>query len=582
MTPDRSRTRQRVWRKGRFVALAGIVVALAAVGALPRRSDSGAGILKKADQLFRSGKFDDALRYYRLLAETHPDSAHADNALFQQGLILATHLRRASEARAAYEALLNRHPDSPLADDALMASGALLLEARDYEAALVAYRAVVERFAENRDATADAQLAIARILFRRGDRRALETLQTVLRDFPDKTARCAEAQYLLGQCYQEVRREPDQAVKAYQVVLDDFGDSQFAEPARQAIGLIYYQRKQEEKEVLLDAGTLTPGEEGTDPFIEAVRIALSVRSVNATAEQLLGLTGLAFSHQYPRDETTSTPLTAGNPLDAVCAAFGLRYELIEARDHAEAWARLRQTIDAEQPVLALVRASPPRWSTIIGYRQRPEQILVRGDGMALRRIDVKNLEATLQRCATLGAEPPADWAKFVFVSLGGTPRPGERQRITRRVLVAAANTLRGNVKSDIPHGLKAWAALATDLEELSKETDADRLAAVQAWAKGSIPAQRTRRIAGIRFLRSIMKDLPATDHPRLQEAIDSLKRSEALQARLQSRLAPAASEASDPAEVERWAAALTLLAEITDAERTAADALAALNEATGG
>lgn len=559
--------------------LATAAVACALLAALVSgHSDSGAGIFKRADEFLRGGDYEMALKHYRLLVESHPRSEFAARALFQQGLILNTHMKKPNQARATYETLLKNYPESDLGDDALMAIAAIHSEAHQDAEALKAYRKATQLFASNRDVCAEAQVAIGRILFRQGDAKAIDALSTVLREYPDKTSRCAEAQYRLGQCYQEIQRDNDRAVKAYRAVLEGYTDSQFAEPARQAIGLLYYQRlKQDELRVDLES-RMKPlvNEDGNEPFIEALRVCLAVRGVRASGTQLAGLTGQAFENQYARDVAAAdTPGPLGNPFESVCAAYGLRYEQVEARDAMEAWARLRQTLDDGQPVVALVHASPPRWSAIVGYENKTQQILVKGGGAAVRRVRVSEFDQTLKRPpANLGDAPPPTWAKFVFYSLGGTPRGAQRKRAELRSLKAAAEALRGTGSAKTARGLKAFQELRADLEEILHDSSSEKKAAVIAWGQ-SYPANlRARRKAGVAYLRSLLRDFNASDQGRIKEAGEALTHSENLLGRFQTQLATLDGP-NEGAETlaERVQQALDTLTEIMDHERQASEAL---------
>lgn len=188
--------------------------------------------------------------------------------------MLAAYLLTASPRGWAQE------PSTTAANNAEAA--ALLQQARDYEAAgdynraMTTYRTVVKRFAVSPSAPA-AQFRVAELLEQSGNNnRAFEAYQKLVQDYPQSrefdraiTAQLAiadetmqrrryeraeemynsilgaapyakfapAAQFKLGQAF-ESRNEYDKAIAAYQMILDRYGSSDYADDALYQIGFV--------------------------------------------------------------------------------------------------------------------------------------------------------------------------------------------------------------------------------------------------------------------------------------------------------------------------------------------------------
>lgn len=127
---------------------------------------------------------DDDLEQFKALVSAYPDRPGADGYQMQavEGYFqLADYAQARTEARV----LLDRFPRSPLAPQArLLLASCFEMEGRRAEA-IAAYQELIDRTASG-EAVSRAQLAMAKLLEAQGDDdRALETLLSCLKTYPD-------------------------------------------------------------------------------------------------------------------------------------------------------------------------------------------------------------------------------------------------------------------------------------------------------------------------------------------------------------------------------------------------------------
>jgi TolA-binding protein len=142
------------------------------------------------------GALDAALEAFRQSQAASPPPGKPEEARFWEGETLFR-MRRFEEARAVYDRLLADNAASPLAPDALYGLGWTQLELGRREAAITAFRQLVEAFPEH-GSVPSATVYLARALV---EARRFEEAAGLLRGFTERYpahALVPEARYLLG------------------------------------------------------------------------------------------------------------------------------------------------------------------------------------------------------------------------------------------------------------------------------------------------------------------------------------------------------------------------------------------------
>ena len=144
-----------------------------------------------------------------------------------------------SRAVSTYRQIVKDYPVSPSAPSAQFRVAQLLEESGNLSRAFDAYKVFVESYPQARefDQAANAQLAIADdFMKRRRFERAEEMYRALLGSAPYAKFAPA-AQFKLGQSL-ESRKEYEQSIAAYQVVLDRYATSDYADDALYQIGYV--------------------------------------------------------------------------------------------------------------------------------------------------------------------------------------------------------------------------------------------------------------------------------------------------------------------------------------------------------
>ncbi len=145
----------------------------------------------------------------------------------------------ANRAAGIYRTLVKRYAVSPSAPAAQFRLAELIEQTGNKSRAFDAYKKLVESYPQSRefDRAATAQLAIAdEFMQRRRYERAEEMYRSILASAPYAKFAPA-AQFKLGQSL-ESRSEYNQAVAAYQVIIDRYGSSDYADDALYQIGFV--------------------------------------------------------------------------------------------------------------------------------------------------------------------------------------------------------------------------------------------------------------------------------------------------------------------------------------------------------
>lgn len=186
--------------RGRLPTLA--LLLLAGCAGSPRSAD-----LKGADDLFRAGRYEEAVRAYRSIVFREPDRASTDEALLQIGIIENLFLRKPNEALEAWSDLVRRSPKSAQALSAHLGLANLYRDKFQVEGKAIAeYERVLKDFpdAPGQDRI---RLHLAECYALQGSYdRARGEYQEILRRFPrtdlapEVLYQIAMSRYLGGDC----------------------------------------------------------------------------------------------------------------------------------------------------------------------------------------------------------------------------------------------------------------------------------------------------------------------------------------------------------------------------------------------
>ncbi len=377
------------WRKWQTPVALGLLLAacglLLQVLLLP--DPQGSLLWQRAQRLERDGLVTQALRNYRLLTDMHPQSRHAPEALWRQAEI-HTELARAApeqaadpqhlhEAVAAYTRLADAHARSPLAGQALLRTGTLLSgDFHDFQAARRVYERVLLEFPNNRDYASQATVQLGRVAIDLRDGKTAQTqLQTVLRRYSTLTDRCAEAQFLLGVCYEtlfKTKEHGEMARNAYHTTIKKYGQSLWAGKARERLGLLNYDILPPiERRVLIEMMPLPDEEERNDSLLDALRLVLAARGVESGDTLLRGWGGAPFYAGYWPGQPSRVVNAPFDSFKRAVASAGLSFDL-KRLDAKTALRDLQREVDDARATLVYT----DRWQLVAGYDNARNQVFL--------------------------------------------------------------------------------------------------------------------------------------------------------------------------------------------------------------
>ena len=173
--------------------------------------------LKIADTYFDQGKWEEALSYYRDFAELHPSHERVPysilrSALSRKNQALAANRDQTNTRRALehLDQLLTRYPYSP--------------EAQEAETI----------WREMRTRLADHEMGVGDFYMDREEyQSAADRFRKVLNDYPG-LGLDGQALFKLGTCYSKMNLD-DEATRIFEVILNNYDGTEFAEAAREHV-----------------------------------------------------------------------------------------------------------------------------------------------------------------------------------------------------------------------------------------------------------------------------------------------------------------------------------------------------------
>lgn len=495
----------------RHGALLALVAGLVVVGGC---GTSDKEIFERAQQEYAHGQFEEALKYFRLLSDEHPDSRWADRALERQALILEKHLAKPEEAVRLYQRLVSQFPHSALAPEAQVRIGDLSYrKLHRYQQALAAYERALADFGDDPELTVRVRLALGEMDYHEGKWQGVHRLTAVLRDENASPSQCAEAQFYLARMLENVKRDAGKSIPAYQKVIDNYPHTKWADEAKKAIGWIYYytnraQQKAAEaaKRAVIEvkrpaAGLPVPS------FLTSVGDCLRVLGVEASPAYLMGVSGLAFQFYYDRnDRLGGVDHLPQNPLTAICRAVGVRLEQRQAPTFKDGVESLTKVLDSERPVFLPVVLPPPTWVTAVGYNEADKTITVVGPAGKARELSWEDLAKRWSTRSCPSLDPTnRSGARYTWYGFRKNGPPLNPTRTAELAVLAGTRIMKDRRSGAFAAGFRAYEEVIDDLQTLRDYAGLDRVDRDEllAWATKALPRLIAARQAAAAFLRQV-------------------------------------------------------------------------------
>ncbi|HEX8553021.1 MAG TPA: hypothetical protein VF681_15865 [Abditibacteriaceae bacterium] len=366
----------RTVRRSRTAALFAVfaLLLLLTLRVLLTPDPAGALLFARAQRLETAGLMRPALRHYQLLAQTHAASPYAPQALMREAALWLQFARGGettafAEAVKTYQRVARTYRQTGFAPQALLAIGAISLsELGDEEAARAAYEQALKEYPNNREAAAESTLRLGRVAqAMRDGKTAQRWYQTTLKKFAPDEARCAEAQYALGETYENLWRNRDWARNAYETTLRSYPKTVWAGKAKERLGLmLYHEAAPRARRVLLQVPAI-PSEDDADDLLAGVRMVLAARGIDASGTTLRGWSLAPFYAGYFPDDPGRVARISLASWKTVATNAGLRFRISDGGDARGALQMLQSELDAAHLSLVYSGARRPRWQLVTGY-----------------------------------------------------------------------------------------------------------------------------------------------------------------------------------------------------------------------
>lgn len=181
-------------------------------------------LFKAGDSYYQAGKFEEAEKRYGIYVSDYSASDKMPDALYQQGLC-QVNLGRLTEALNIFADLEINYVNLPVAENAALRAADVMSASQDYETALAKYAAIGQAYS-NVAVRALSQHQQGLVLYRLGRfDESLNAFETVISDFPESEY-AAQAYYMRGFCLYLLGQVED-AVKTCQEFITQYPDSQW-------------------------------------------------------------------------------------------------------------------------------------------------------------------------------------------------------------------------------------------------------------------------------------------------------------------------------------------------------------------
>ena len=349
----------------------------------------------QAGQLELLGQIPPALERYQLIAAHHPESSYAPRALMRVGDLLAAQGRKSGDKAAlrasveAYLKLARLYPKDTFVLLSLQSAATIAIEnLKDRPLARSVYGQIIKVNGPNSEVGAGARVKLAQLFIDEGNGKIAQAqLQGILRRWSNNATVGAEAQYLLGLCYETVFHKKDWASRAYDLVIARFPTSQWATDAKERLGLISFEimRGVPTRRVLLDIAPLPDESEGNDAgdgaIWNALRLALSARGMSGDPTLIRGYSLAPFSAGLNLDNPGEEVNAKGDAWQNVAGAAGFRFSINGGGREDEALRELQDDLDAAHlPLVCWQNDGKATWSLAVGYDSERGEVMLQNRG----------------------------------------------------------------------------------------------------------------------------------------------------------------------------------------------------------
>jgi hypothetical protein len=513
----------------------------------------------------------------------------ADDAAYKLAYLYREEMNDLPQAIQTYQLLADQYRDSPFANDALLwimyLQGQKL---KDPVAVRQTYELICQRFPEDKDTCARANLQLVKTLVATGDLAGADTeARRLLTLYPGQRRPAAAAILLRARLAGKLNKSPERAVKLYEQLVNTYPDTLSAAEAKREIGWIYYGqhgRQLQAEHVAMQraarviAGVPDPelgsGSSRTRPFA-CLRALLAQRGVRVSLEELLAVSGVAFELYYAPDKPrlTLTKLSR-NALSDAAEQYGFAVITWSAASADASFAILAQSISQGRPVM-VPEDHNGRWLVVTG--QRPAEQLVyllpgrEGRPRAVSQAEFLKLWASSAQGHTACVTGP-----YFQFSLGDRLSPPAPEALLRAAAQRGVAAAREGKSAGVAAGLQAYDALADQLVAMASGQGGPQH--LRQWAAEGLPALLADRRAAVAYLtvaaQSVTGGAPgsAGDAARAyQEVVDLGPR---LQSALLSLTRPA--QGAEPPPDVSWPEAAQLVRQMRAAEERAVEQLSDL------
>ena len=386
---------------------AALLAALILIGRVLIAPDAGGSLFSRARQLEAAGQISLALRHYALVADRHPESGLAPQALLKEGDLLSTRGRankNTADLRAAmnaYAKLAENYPDNKLGNNALFDAGQIAAEdLNDGVSARHFYQLILERNSDRSNAAAMATTKLGRLALAQGDSKtALNLLQSVIADWPNDSEAGAEAQFHLGVLYETLLKQRDKAQRAYDITLKRYPNSVWAGDARERLGLLAYNDqlgRRPVRRVLLDIAPLPDdnglrdAQKGSDLW-QALDVLLGARGLSIDSTVAGGWSLAPFYAGVDRTDPKRVVAPSFDQFENVVANAGLKFTVKGGGTAESALRDLQNDVDAaREPLLYLEDGGEGRWTLCVGYDSERGEVYLQDQGARFDTVAVQS------------------------------------------------------------------------------------------------------------------------------------------------------------------------------------------------
>lgn len=217
-----------------------VIIAIFCLSLLAGCDKSGEEAYKKAERLWESGKYNEAIVQYEKVVSNNPKGRLAADALYQIGNIYYFNLREYQKAIETYRRLVETSPRSPFSPDAQRKIADIYKDKfGDMKGAIAEYERFIKIFPKEAD-KARYQMAQCYILLKEFSK-AREQYEAILKEAPDIDYKddiyyqTANSYYLEG--------KTGEARKGFEEFLRKFPESKFVSDAGLGIALAYEEER---------------------------------------------------------------------------------------------------------------------------------------------------------------------------------------------------------------------------------------------------------------------------------------------------------------------------------------------------